>query len=111
MVAKNDLMTAAEEIDKALQAFVLHRGEAKVLVFPDEWGHLHAVVATHGFEGMPEVERREQIRKHLEEHVRPESLSRLYHVHPMSSYEYDAAVIYSDIGEPIGVRMGRKDHE
>ncbi len=91
MVAKTALLTAADSIEQALQEFVCRRGEAKVLVVEvTELGHLHAVVATHGFEGIPKDDLQMQIWDFLREKVRPESLSFLYRIDAMTSSEYDA---------------------
>lgn len=92
MVAKTDLMTAAERIDQALQEFVCKRGEAKVLVGVNvnQWGHLHAVVASHGFEDIPKDDLQRQIWDYLRENVPAESLSFLYRIDAMTSSEYTA---------------------
>ncbi len=93
MVARNDVMIAAENVDRALQDFVQRRAEAKVLVFINKWGHLHAVVATHGFEGIPHEKRVERIRAHLKESVSQEDLGYLYHIEPLTAAEYDARLL------------------
>ena len=91
MVAKTALLTAADNIDHALQEFVCKRGEAKVLVVKvTQLGHLHAVVASHGFEGIPNDDLQRQIWEYLHKNVPPESLSFLYRIDAMTSSEYDA---------------------
>ena len=90
MVAKNDLVIAAREIDEALQKFVRHGATTKVYVFDTEWGHLRALVGSDGFKGMSDGERQELIWKHLKANVLPEYLAYLYVVRPMDLEEYDA---------------------
>jgi len=93
MVAKNDVLSAAEKVDQALQRFVHQRGEAKVLVLVNNFGHLHAIVATHGFEGIPEDERIEQVREFLRANVASEDLGYLYRVEALTAAEYDARLL------------------
>ena len=90
MVAKSDVLTAKHRIEEALEAFVRDRAEAKVLVFVNEWGHLHAVVASYGFERVPEGEREDQVWDYLRSHVPAEDLVHLYRIHAMTCSEYDA---------------------
>jgi len=92
MVAKYDLVGAAERIDTALQDLVHHRNEAKVLVFTNRWGHLHAVVATHGFEGVPSADRGRKVWEFLRSRVAPEDLVLLYRIDAFTAAEYDARV-------------------
>ena len=87
------VLTAANRIDQALQRFVHNRAEAKVVVVKvNEWGHLHAAVATHGFEGVPQRERQELVWDYLRNNVQAEDLAHLYRVEAMSANEYDARV-------------------
>lgn len=105
MVVRKSSVEVAELIDAALTElvgrievslaeFVHHRGEAKVLVFANELGHLHAVVATHGFEGVPKEERVRRIWDHLRSHesLTDVDLGYLYKVHAFTNAEYNARV-------------------
>ena len=93
MVARNDVLSAAEKVDHALQKFVQHRAEAKVLVAVNNFGHLHAIIATHGFEGIPEDERIERVRDFLRANVSPEDLGYLYRIEALTAAEYDARLL------------------
>ncbi len=95
MVAKNAFVKAAECIDRALQEFVHHRGEAKVLVYADELGHLHAVVATHAFDGVPGDERVRRVWEFLRSKLPAEDVGFLYRIHALTGDEYDARIASS----------------
>lgn len=92
MVAKNDILTAQEQIEETLREFVHHRGGEVVHVFESEWGHLRAIIATNAFKDMNVVLRQEMIWDWLREHVASEHLVFLYGVHAMDDTEYKRSV-------------------
>ena len=92
MVAKSDILTAKQEIEKALREFTHNRTCDRVDVHESEWGHLRALVGSDAFKGMNVIERQEHIWDWLREHVEAENLVFLYGVHPMDHAEYDANV-------------------
>ena len=89
MAEEPSILAAKKRIEQVLNAFVEHRAESKVVVFGDELGHLHAVVASHAFEGMPRRERQRLVRDYLREHAKPEDLAHLHRVFVLSASEYD----------------------
>ena len=91
MAEEPAVLIAARRIDEALRGFVHNRNEAKVSVVEvNKWGHLHAVVATHGFEDVPQHERQSLVWDHLRQRVSATDLAYLYRVDAMSACEYDA---------------------
>ena len=67
------------------------RSEARVVVAPDQWGQLHALVASHGFEGESKDDLWEQIRAFLKEEVKPRELLRhLYVIDVLTRREFDS---------------------
>ncbi len=90
MVAKSLTLITAEEVDRSLREFVKDQGAAKVLVYADDWGNLHAVVASDRFNNEPETARQELVWTFLKKRVQPKELSRLYRVHALTPSEYDA---------------------
>lgn len=96
MAEEPAVLAAKERIEGVLDEFVLNRPEAKIVVFMDELGHLHAIVASRGFEGTPPRERQDLVRGFLRDHAKPEDLAHLYRVSVMSSREYDEWLL--DVG-------------
>ncbi len=113
MVAKNVTVRAAENIDLALQEFVQHRAESKVLVFADDWGNLHAIVATSAFEGMSDEKRQEHVWAYLRDHIAPDELAGLYRLYALTGQEYDACyqriVAPGSISEELDLGRLKKD--
>ncbi len=89
MVAKSDLLKAAQAIERALEEFVHNNAAAKVFVFETEWGHLCALVGSGGFQGKNVVERLDTVWDYLRQHVSHEDLKHLSRVEPMDLDEYD----------------------
>ena len=87
------VLRARKPIEDVLWAFAKQRGEAKVVVDVNEFGHLFAVVATGAFEGMPQRERRRMVWDYLRENARPEDLAHVYQVYALTTREYDARVL------------------
>jgi hypothetical protein len=92
MVAKRDILTAAQRIKEALEGLVQNGASTKVFVFETEWGHLRALVGSDGFRGMSLGRRRDVVWNHLRAHVPPDLLANLVAVHPFDLGEYDANV-------------------
>lgn len=86
------VLKAIKPIEDVLRRFVHDRGEAEVLVRVNEFGHLHAVVATGGFEGMPQRERHREVWDYLRQNARPEDLAHVYKVYTLTVNEYKARV-------------------
>jgi acid stress-induced BolA-like protein IbaG/YrbA len=98
MVAKNLTVKSAEGVDRALQEFVHGQSGAKVLVYADDWGNLHAVVASGQFFGRSQTQRQELVWTFLRKQVPPEELVHLYRVNALTPDEYDAC--YEKIVSP-----------
>lgn len=92
MVAKSDILTAAQEIEKSLLEFVQNRSSDTVHVFESEWGHIRALVGSDAFKDVGAIERQELVWDWLRQHVAAEHLVFLYGVHPMDFEEYKASV-------------------
>lgn len=101
MAAEPPVLTAKKRIEQVLHALVENRAESKVVVFVDDLGHLHAVVASHAFEGMPQRDRQRLVRDYLRDHAAPEDLVYLHRVFALSASEYDEG--YSKEVFPGGV--------
>lgn len=84
------VLKAIKPIEEVLWAFVEQRGEAKVVVDVNEFGHLFAVVATGAFEGMPQRERRRAVWDYLRQNARPEDLAHVYQIYALTTREYEA---------------------
>jgi len=95
MAEEPAVLKAIKPIEDVLRRFVHDRGEAKVLVLVrvNEFGHLHAVVATGAFEGMPQRERHRVVWDYLRQNARPEDLAHVYQVYALTTREYDARVL------------------
>lgn len=95
MAEEPAVLKAIKPIEEVLRAFVVQRGEAKVVVGVDvnEFGHLFAVVATAAFEGMPQRERRRAVWDYLRQNARPEDLAHVYEIYALTTREYDARVL------------------
>jgi len=89
MVEESAVIAAKVRIERVLADFAHNGAETKVVVVMDELGHLHAIVATCGFEGIPPRERQDRVRAHLRDHARPEDLAHLYRISTMTPREYD----------------------
>ena len=87
------VLKAIKPIEDVLRRFVHDRGEAKVVVDVNEFGHLFAVVATGAFEGMPQRERRRAVWDYLRQNARPEDLAHVYQIYALTTREYDARVL------------------
>lgn len=93
MAEEPAVLKAIKPIEDVLRDFVLQRGEGKVVVDVNEFGHLFAVVATGAFEGIPERERRRTVWDYLRQNARPEDLAHVYQVYALTTREYDARVL------------------
>ena len=89
MVAKGDILTAAQKIEEALAQLTFEKASAKAFVFETEWGHLRALVGSDGFKHMPLGERQEIVWEFLRQCVPQDYLIHLVAVHPMDLDEYD----------------------
>ena len=89
MAEEPAVLAAKTRLERILNDFVHNRAEAKVSVFINEFGHLHAVIASHAFEGMPYQQRQDVVRKHLQMNAAPEDLAHLYRVYVLSASEFD----------------------
>ena len=87
------VLKAIKPIEHVLRAFVEQRGEAKIVVDVNEFGHLFAVVATAAFEGMPQRERHRKVWDYLRQNARPEDLAHVYEIYALTTREYDARVL------------------
>lgn len=90
MVAKNDILIAKENIEKVLWDFVEHKSSAKIYIFYTDWGHLCALIGSHGFQGMNITDRLDEVWDYLRQHVSQDDLKHLHQVDPMDRDEYDA---------------------
>ena len=94
MVAKSDILTAANQIERALAGFTLNEATVKAHVFETEWGHLKALIGSEGFNDVSLGERQQIVWDFLRESVPAESLAHLIAVYPMGLAEYDRRVTY-----------------
>jgi len=92
MVAKGNIVTAAREIEEALNEFVLKKNSAKVSLIKTEWGSLRALIGSGGFAGVGLGLRQEMVWDYLREKVSDESLGFLSAVYPMDLDEWDRNV-------------------
>ena len=80
-------------IERSLREFLNNRAEAQVIVAMglgvNEWARVHALVASHGFEGRSLHELRDMIWDHLEETVPPTELAYLYGIDILTRREFD----------------------
>jgi len=89
MAEEPAVIAAKGRIEQVLSDFVRQRAEAKVSVFVNDFGHLHAVVASGAFENMPYRERQELVREYLKVNAAPDDLAHLYRVFVLSASEFD----------------------
>ncbi len=96
MVAKPDIFDAKTRIEAALWEFFQRRGEARVIVAVNDYGH--ALVASHGIEGRDRDEVREQIREFLknEKIIPPAELAYLHRIEVLTRNEFDARYFSSE---------------
>lgn len=93
MVAKPDIETAIESIENALRELMNDRSESRVIVAMglgvNEWERVHALVASHAFEGQSRSDLHDNIRSYLEKKVPPQELVYLYGIHILTRREFD----------------------
>ena len=92
MVAKPDILRAKETIELELRRFVHDRGEAGVLVYENEWGHLEAIIGSHAFDFHSQVEAQDLLTDWLRKRVPDEYLRHLGSVRLVGPREYDALI-------------------
>ena len=94
MVAKSDILTAANQIEQALGTLTPNAAPTKAHVFETDWGHLKAIIGSEGFKDVSLGARQQIVWDFLREKVPKDALAHLIAVYPMGLAEYDRQVTY-----------------